>query len=100
MFVAPPNCHFIRAHLTCTEGTLWWDAVQIEPGAGRVAKPYEDARVLAERAKGVEEGPRNLLPNSSFETGSFGWTLWQQIPGESTGAAYANFISVEPPAAA
>jgi len=87
MFITPPDCRYVRAHLTCTGGTVWWDAVQIERGAGRAAGTYEDADVLAERAKLAEGAPRNLLPNSSFETGATGWRLWQQVPGESTGEA-------------
>ena len=70
MFITPPDCRYVRAHLTCTGGTVWWDAAQIERGAGRIAGVYEDADVLAERAKLAEDAPRNLLPNSSFETGT------------------------------
>ena len=86
MFITPPDCRFVRAHLTCNHGTVWWDAVQIEPGAGRNAGPYEDAQVLAGRRSVAVDAPRNLLPNSSFGTGTLGWLLWQRNPGESTAA--------------
>ncbi|MBT3285738.1 MAG: family 14 glycosylhydrolase [Victivallales bacterium] len=85
MFITSENCHFVRAHLTCNGGTVWWDAVQIEEGAGRDAGPYEDAQVLAEQARVGKDASRNLLPNSSFEISIAGWQLWQQLPGESTG---------------
>ena len=32
IFITPKDCRFLRAHLTCSGGTLWWDAVQIELG--------------------------------------------------------------------
>ena len=83
IFIAPAECTFLRAHLTCRSGIVWWDAVQLELGAQ--ARSYEDADVVAQRVKEMGDGPRNLLPNSSFEGGLPGWRLWCQVPGEASG---------------
>jgi len=31
-FTTPDDCTFLRAHLVCNGGEVWWDNVQIEPG--------------------------------------------------------------------
>ena len=82
IFITPQDCRYVRAHLVCTTGTLWWDAVQLEPGDELT--PYDDA-TTAHRADEQPPPSRNLLPNSSFEHGPARWRLWCQHPHEADG---------------
>lgn len=36
-------------------------------------------------AAGAASAAPNQLPNSSFEQGEAGWSLWQEVPGVSSG---------------
>jgi hypothetical protein len=70
----PAGCTALKVLLTAEAGTVHWDAVQIEPG--RDTTPYEHC---------LPPAGANLLPNSGFEDGGRGWTLWHQFPGRSSG---------------
>ena len=83
IFITPEDCSYIRAHLVCTGGTLWWDAVQLEPGDKLTS--YEDVSTAARGTDGLPPPSRNLLPNSSFEHGPARWRLWCQLPHEADG---------------
>lgn len=85
----PANCTQLKAHLICNGGEVWWDAVKIE--AAREATLYSDGPPIA-----PEFGPRNLLPNSGFEQGTVGWTLWHQFPDRSTGGVEPGGVAGSP----
>jgi len=75
----PPGCQAMRILLALGRGEVSWDAVQLE--AGRDTSHY--LHVLP--ASGA-----NRLPNSGFEDGDAGWTLWRQAPEESSGSVDAG----------
>lgn len=70
----PPDCRAMRILLTSNARATRWDAIQLE--AGRDATPYS----LMLPSPGT-----NRLPNSGFEDGTDGWTLWRQAPDRSAG---------------
>ena len=41
-FKTPEGCSQLRAHLICTGGEVWWDAVQLEEGEH--STPYGGGR--------------------------------------------------------
>ena len=73
----PENCAFLKAHLVCNGGTVWWDAIKLE--AGREATPFCGGPPLPDEE---EQGNqfKNLLPNGDFEDDQMGWSLWRQRP--------------------
>jgi hypothetical protein len=75
----PPACRSMRVLLLSGGEEVTWDAVQVE--AGRDATPYSHV---------LSPADANLLPNSGFEDGSQGWTLWRQAPDQSAGGVEAD----------
>jgi hypothetical protein len=75
----PPGCQALKILLTSAAGEVDWDAVQLE--AGREATHY--AQVLPPAGA-------NRLPNSGFEDGHHGWTLWRQMADQSSGGIEEN----------
>jgi hypothetical protein len=72
----PKECTGLRAHLICSGGTVWWDAVQVESGRDTT---------LYRRGPEPGDGDVNLLANSGFELGELDWSLWHQDPSVSRG---------------
>lgn len=71
----PADCRRLRAHLTNSGGTVYWDSVEVRKG------PLCMDHVVP--APPTPQGLRNLIPNSGFEEGKRGWRFWRGAPGNA-----------------
>jgi len=71
----PVDCRAMKILLVSGASEVRWDAIQLEVG-----------RDTTHFSCVLPPLGANRLPNSGFEDGGDGWTLWRQAPDQSSGA--------------